>query len=39
MVRLESLLYLQEIAKYKSINKAADKLFYLNPRFPRQLKT
>ena len=27
MVRLESLLYLQEIAKYKSINKAADKLF------------
>lgn len=27
MVRLEALLYLQEIAKYKSINKAADKLF------------
>ena len=27
MIRLESLLYLQEIAKYKSINKAADKLF------------
>ncbi len=27
MIRLESLQYLQEIAKYQSINKAADKLF------------